>query len=81
MVSADERAALKASAHASLISHLLGEVVEAGGRLIVGPISANRLTDTIATFCSAGVSAPGMASATDHNGNTRYVLWASPLSL
>jgi len=64
---------------ASLIAHLLREVVEADGRLIVGPISETSLSETVAAFGSAGISKPAVASATDHNGKTRYVLWASSL--
>ena len=65
---------------ASLIAHLLREVVETGGRLIVGPIPESSVTETIAALNIAGVSEPGITSATDHNGKTRYVLWASPLA-
>src|SRR5262245_30745899 len=65
---------------ASLIAHLLSEVVDLGGRLIVGPVSEGSLTETVAAFNGAGILDPGVASAADHNGKTRYVLWASPLS-
>jgi trans-aconitate methyltransferase len=65
---------------APLIARLLREVVATGGRLIVGPISESSRTETIAAFTNAGVSEPGATAAIDHNGKTRYVLWASPLA-
>jgi hypothetical protein len=60
----------------SLIERLMRDVVEAGGRVIVGPVSETDLSATVAAFEGAGVSRPNRAGATDHNGKTRYVIWA-----
>jgi hypothetical protein len=63
----------------SFIARLLNDVVEAGGRLIVGPVPETSLAETIAAFTGAGIPEPSVASTTDHNGKTRYVLWANPI--
>lgn len=63
---------------AALIIRLLRDVVEPGGRLIVGPVPHADIADTLRAFADAGIPAPGVASAIDHNGKTRSVVWASP---
>jgi len=62
---------------AALIERLFREVVEDGGRVIVGPVAADELAATLGAFERAGVLEPGVVSATDRHGKARYVVWAS----
>ncbi len=62
---------------AGLVARLLRDVVEPGGRLIVGPVSAADVSAALEAFAATGAPEPGVLSATDRNGKTRYVIWAS----
>jgi hypothetical protein len=62
---------------AMLLARLFADVVGPGGRVIVGPISDADLPATIGAFVSAGIPEPNVVSATDRNGKTRHVVWAS----
>lgn len=63
---------------AALLARLLREVVEPGGRVLVGPIPHADVEPTLRAFAGAGVPRPGVVSAADRNGKTRCVVWASP---
>ena len=58
-----------------LIARLWRDVVEPGGRLIVGPVYGRDFDDALATFAAAGWVEPAVHSATDRNGKTRHVIW------
>ena len=58
-----------------LIARVLRDLVEPGGRLIVGPVPEHDVAKTVAAFTSAGVASPVVASRTDRNGKTRYIVW------
>ena len=58
-----------------LIARLLRDVVEPGGRLIVGPVYGRDFEDALAAFAAAGWADPAVRSATDRNGKTRHVIW------
>lgn len=62
---------------AALLARLLRDVVEPGGRVLVGPINQPDVPATLRAFADAGVPAPGVVSATDRNGKPRFVVWAS----
>ena len=62
---------------AALIERLFRDVVEDGGRVVVGPVTADELAATLGAFERAGILEPGVVSATDRNGKTRHVVWAS----
>ena len=61
---------------AALVARLLGEFVEPGGRLIVGPVRSPELEDVVATFQSVGIGRPVVRSATDSGGTSRHVVSA-----
>jgi len=61
----------------ALIARLLRDVVAPGGRLIVGPVYGADVPATVAAFASAGGRKHHVVGATDRNGKTRYVVWAS----
>jgi trans-aconitate methyltransferase len=67
-----------AGREASLVARLLSEVVEHGGRLLIGPVSASSLQPALEAVRTAGVVESGVEQATDRNGKTRYVVWACP---
>lgn len=60
----------------ALLVRLLREVVEPGGRVIVGPVYASDVEAARRAFAEAGIPDPGVVSAADRNGKTRFVLWA-----
>jgi hypothetical protein len=62
---------------AALLSRVLSDVVQTGGRLIVGPVPFTSLSATHDAFIRANVSESHDVSATDRDGKTRYVVWAS----
>jgi len=62
----------------ALVTRLLRDVAEPAGRLIVGPVCQADVPATLDAFASAGIRDPGVASATDRNGKSRYVVWANP---
>jgi SAM-dependent methyltransferase len=59
-----------------LVERLLRDVVEPGGRLIVGPVSERDLDEILAAFKDAGFPKAGVLGASDRNGKTRHVVWA-----
>jgi SAM-dependent methyltransferase len=61
---------------AALIVRLLRDVLEPGGRLLVGPIADADVSATISAFASAGVLDPCVVSGADRNGKARHVVWA-----
>lgn len=65
------------SRRAFLVQRLADLFVEPGGRVIVGPLNAGDLPDTLRIFSEAGVTEPAHADATDRNGKTRHVVWCS----
>ena len=67
---------VSASHVSALIRRLLNVVVAPGNRLLVGPINADQRDETITAFHAAG-SFPNEISATDREGKTRFVIWAS----
>jgi trans-aconitate methyltransferase len=60
---------------AGLVRRLLFEVVEPGGRLIVGPVKSPELEDVLATIREAGVGHAVVSSATDGRGTSRHVVY------
>ena len=58
-----------------LVARLVRDVVEPGGRLIVGPVNDRDLEGAVAAFADAGLADPVVKGATDRNAKTRYVLW------
>jgi hypothetical protein len=60
----------------SLIARLLRDVVEPGGRLIVGPVAEGDLKGVLSAFGDAGFSDTGVRASKDRNGKTRHVVWA-----
>lgn len=62
---------------AALIARLMQDVVEPGGRLLVGPVCQADVAATARVFADAGFPAASVTSATDHNGKTRSMVWAS----
>lgn len=62
---------------AGLIARRLRDVVDPGGRLIVGPVYGTDVKGARRAFAGAGIPHPGVVSAADRNGKTRYVLWAA----
>ena len=58
-----------------LVARLLRDVVEPGGRLIVGPVSGDDLEGAYAAFAAAGFTEPAVGDAADRNRKTRYILW------
>jgi hypothetical protein len=61
---------------AALVRRLLDVFLESKGRLLVGPIKVDQRAGTIAVFRDAGAH-PQEISATDCNGKTRLVIWAT----
>jgi hypothetical protein len=61
---------------AALLVRLLRDVVEPGGRVLVGPVPRADLEATLRAFADAGVAGPGVVSAADRNGKPRFVVWA-----
>jgi SAM-dependent methyltransferase len=61
----------------ALIARLLRDVVEPGGRLLVGPVYEADVEAARRAFAAAGVPEPGVAPSTDRNGKTRAMVWAS----
>ena len=57
-----------------LVRRLLRDVVEPGGRLIVGPVYGPAFEAAVATVTAAGFAEPAVRNATDRNGKTRYVV-------
>jgi len=62
---------------AALIGRLFGDVIEPGGRLIVGPDSREALDRTLGSFTAAEVTDPNVVSAVDRTGKTRYAVSAT----
>lgn len=60
-----------------LVARLLSDVVEPGGRLIVGPVYGSAFDDAVAVLAEAGFADVVVQGATDRNGKTRYVLWVA----
>jgi SAM-dependent methyltransferase len=58
-----------------LLARLLRDVVEPGGRLIVGPVYGRDFDAAVAAFAAAGFPDPAVREAKDRNGKARYVLW------
>lgn len=65
-----------AAERASLVTRVLRDLVEPGGRVIVGPVNESDVPATCDAFTAAGIPDAGVESSTDHNGKTRYVVWA-----
>jgi trans-aconitate methyltransferase len=61
----------------SLVARLLSDVVEPGGRLIIGPVAESTLHQTLDAVNAAGAADTGIERATDRNGKTRCVVWAT----
>lgn len=61
-----------------LIQRLLVEFVEPGGRLIVGPMNHEMVESAGRAFHDARAAATTIASESDRDGKTRYILWSSP---
>ena len=61
----------------ALIARLLRELVAPEGRLIVGPVYERDIGHAVAAFAAAGVLASSVVRATDRNGKSRAVVWAS----
>jgi SAM-dependent methyltransferase len=61
----------------ALVARLLSDVVEPGGRLIIGPVSESTLHQTLDAVNAAGTVDTGVERATDRNGKTRCVVWAT----
>lgn len=61
----------------SLIRHLMANVVEEAGRLLIGPVNAHQRASTLASLSGAGVVTPEIVQSTDRNGKTRYVIWTA----
>jgi hypothetical protein len=66
-----------AGRESALIARLLRDVVEPGGRLIVGPVNERDLKEVLAAFADAGFPDAGVQDATDRNGKTRHVAWVA----
>jgi len=60
-----------------LVARLLSDVVEPGGRLIIGPVYESTLEQTLDAVNAAGAVDMGVERATDRNGKTRCVVWAT----
>ena len=61
----------------ALVARLLSDVVEPGGRLIIGPVNESTLERTLDAVNAAGAVDMGVERATDRNGKTRCVVWAT----
>lgn len=61
----------------ALLAHLLRDVVEPGGRVLVGPINHADVGPTLRAFAGAGVPEPAIVRSTDRNEKTRDVVWAA----
>jgi SAM-dependent methyltransferase len=59
---------------APLIGRLLRDLVEPGGRLIVGPVAEPELEDARRAFTLAGISEVVEVSARDRTGKIRFIL-------
>jgi len=64
----------------ALIARLLQYVVDDGGRLLIGPVNEDTLRHTVEAARAGGATETGVASATDHRGKTRYVVWSTRTS-
>lgn len=60
----------------ALVARLLRDVVEPGGRLIVGPVYEADIPATAEAFSEAGAQGSEVLGAADRNGKRRYVVWA-----
>jgi trans-aconitate methyltransferase len=60
-----------------LLERLARRFVSPGGRVLVGPVDDRAVASTRAAFLAAGLQDPFVVSATDHQGKTRHVVWAS----
>jgi SAM-dependent methyltransferase len=58
-----------------LAARLLRDVVEPGGRLIIGPVPAADLANVLAVLDAAGRASPAVVQATDRGGKTRCVAY------
>jgi trans-aconitate methyltransferase len=61
----------------SLVARLVQDVVEPGGRLIVGPVSYPELEEATLACVAAGFPKPEVRAATDRKAKTRYILWVA----
>jgi hypothetical protein len=62
----------------ALVKRLRDVFLEPGGRLLVGPINADQLAETLAVFRTVDAP-PNEVSAVDRNGKTRVVIWTAAL--
>ena len=64
-----------AGRESTLLARLFREVVEPGGRVIVGPISPEEMSSTLDSFARVTAAKATVVSATDRKGKTRSVVW------
>jgi len=60
----------------TLLERIASRLLEANGRLLVGPVNDDAVEFTRSVFTAAHVPPPEIVSATDHRGKTRHVIWS-----
>jgi SAM-dependent methyltransferase len=61
---------------ATMIARIARDLVDIGGRVLVGPVNDDAVVETRETFASAELPDATVVSATDHRGKTRHVVWS-----
>jgi SAM-dependent methyltransferase len=61
----------------ALLERIASHLLEAGGRVLVGPVNDDAVEVTQKAFSAARLPPTEIVSATDHRGKTRHVVWSA----